>query len=273
MALIIFSIVVFLIIVTGLLFDSKRFKSYVKDHWENILLNSKHFKSYVKDHWESILVNLIIVLLGAGITIFGVVWGFRKESDRNFEDQLSSFSGSYIAVMAETTNTIRSAKKLKKEISKNHLSSERFNLDNSTSVYLNPLFYKFSGSEYLFALDMYLERARYSNQLLQFVYDDFIEDGIIKYDNIEKLNNKLDSLLYYSQILQYQSQYYIYMYGPKKVIVPPNQKKVMEWIKHRNIHKIEEIEKEVEFLHENKEGISKGTMEIWKELREMNELK
>ncbi len=85
------------------------------------------------------------------------------------------------------------------------------------------------------------------------------------------LHKYLDSLLYYTFILQYQSQYYVYLYGDDGQLKPGNQEQIMKWILKEEKISASEIKKKLQDLvdsdKEKKKKLYKGVKKIWEEVR------
>lgn len=107
--------------------------------------------------------------------------------------------------------------------------------------------------------------------MLDHLYDDYKIDGKITDNNIDLLYKYLDNLLYYTYILQYQSQFYAYLYGEEGRLKPGNQDQIMKWIfKEENIsaNGIKQKLQELTDLNKNqKNKLYKGTLQIWEEVR------
>ena len=144
-------------------------------------------------------------------------------------------------------------------------------VDISENLIKNPLIYKFAGEEYLLALSIYLEKVRTTNRILDHLYDDYKIDGKITDKNIERIYKYLDDLLYYTYILQYQSQFYVYLYGHEGQLKPGNQDQIMKWILKEEKISADEIKQKLQNLVDldkgEKEKLFKGTSRVWEEVR------
>lgn len=232
---------------------------------------SAKFKNHLIGSWPNIAINLIFVLVGAGIAILGISLAFQKESDRIFYNQLDVFKRSFNAVIEETAANQALIKSLKGKINQTKFNIRHVPVDVSENLIKNPLIYKFTGDEYLYALSIYLEKVRTTNRMLDHLYDDYKIDGKITDNNIDLLYKYLDNLLYYTYILQYQSQFYAYLYGEEGRLKPGNQDQIMKWIfKEENIsaNGIKQKLQELTDLNKNqKNKLYKGTLQIWEEVR------
>lgn len=229
------------------------------------------FRDFVIDSWPNLLINFVFVLVGAGIAILGVYWAFQKESDRNFYTEINIFKRSFNAVIGETASNQALVKDLKNKIDQTHFNIRHIPADVSENLIQNPFLYKFAGQEYLYALNIYLTKVRTTNRMLDHLYDDYKLDGRITDNNVKKVSKYLDNLLYYTFILQYQSQCYVYLYGDDGQIVPGNQDMIMRWLKKEEKISASEIKQKLQILvdsdKEKKEKLYKGTKSIWEEVR------
>lgn len=229
------------------------------------------FRNDVIKSWPNLFINFVFVLIGAGIAILGVYWAFQKESDRNFYTELDIFKRSFNAIIEETAANQALVKDLKNRISQTKFNIKHIPSDVSESLIQNPLVYKFAGQEYLYALSIYLEKLRTANRILDHLYDDYKLDGKITNNNIERIYEHLDSLLYYTYILQYQSQFYVYLYGDEGQLKPGNQEQIMRWILKEEKISSSEIKQKIQELsdldRESKKKLYKGTKNIWEEVQ------
>ena len=232
---------------------------------------SAKFRDHLIDSWPNITFNFIFVLVGAGIAILGVSWAFQKESDRFFYNQLDVFKRSFNAVIEETAANQALVKGLKSKINQTKFNIRHVPVDVSENLIKNPFIYKFTGHEYLYALSIYLEKVRTTNRMLDHLYDDYKIDGKISDKNIDRLHKYLDNLLYYTYILQYQSQFYAYLYGEEGRLKPGNQDQIMKWILKEESISIDGIKQKIQELSDlnddKKNKLFKGTERIWKEVR------
>lgn len=230
------------------------------------------FKENVINTWPNITINFIFVLVGAGIAIIGVSWAFQKESDRIFYNQLDVFKRSFNAVIEETAANQALVKDLKRKINQTKFNIRHVPVDVTENVIKDSLIYKFAGQEYLYALSIYLEKVRTTNRLLDHLYEDYKIDGKITDKNIQRIYKHLDGLLYYTYILQYQSQFYVYLYGDEGQLKPGNQDQIMRWILKEEKISTDEIKRKLKELTElnknKKKQLYKGTLRIWEEVRE-----
>jgi len=232
---------------------------------------STKFRNYVNESWPNLFINFVFILVGAGIAILGIYWAFQKETDRNFYTQLNIFKRSFNAVIEETAANQALVKGLKKKINQTKFDIRHIPADVSESLIKSPLIYKFAGQEYLYALSIYLEKVRTTNQILDHLYDDFKLDGKISDKNIGRIHKHLDDLLYYIYILQYQSQFYVYLYGDEGQLRPGNQDQIMKWILKEEKLSTSEIKQKIQDLADldkkKKKELYKGTLRIWEEVR------
>lgn len=172
MALLIFSIIVFLIISTAFLFNSPRFNKYFCENWEKLLLNS------------------VFLIITSSVTILGVywsiktesenlIWSIKKDSDSKLCEQMLSFHNSCFAVILECSDTLTVAKRIKENVDKTHFTTRRFNVDIAAATLENSLTYQFAGSEYPFVLGAYIQRVRQSNVLLEHLYKELLKNNKI----------------------------------------------------------------------------------------------
>ena len=232
---------------------------------------SGRYRDYIIDKWPNLITNFAFILAGAGISILGISWAFQKESDRIFHNQLDVFKRSFNAVIEETAANQALVKGLKKKINQTTFNVRHVPVDISENLIKNPLIYKFAGEEYLLALSIYLEKVRTTNRILDHLYDDYKIDGKITDKNIERIYKYLDDLLYYTYILQYQSQFYVYLYGHEGQLKPGNQDQIMKWILKEEKISADEIKQKLQNLVDldkgEKEKLFKGTSRVWEEVR------
>lgn len=212
------------------------------------------FRIYAKDSWPNLLFNFIFVLVGAGIAIWGVSWAVQKDSERSFNTQLDIFKRYFNSIVYETGVNQASLKLLKKTINQNTFSLILISADVSESLIMNPLINKFAGEEYLLALSLYLTKVGGVNRTLELLYYNFKQDRKIKDENIDLINMHLDDLLYYTNILQYQSQYYVSLYGDEGRFRPGNQEQILKWISKEENLSASDIEKRFKDLNESDNG-------------------
>jgi len=218
------------------------------------------FLSHVKDNWPGILINILCVLLGSAIAIGGILWtfqretdralkiqadNFKRETDRSFNMEVDIFKRYFGAVISECAENQAVINKLKKEISPTHFNLQLLSSEVSKSLIGNPMLYKFTGDEYLYALRTYLTTVNIGNRMLDFIFDDFKADGEILDINIEDLNKRLDECLYYLYILEYQTQLYVHSYDVRWPLKPGNYEEVMSWLKKKTTITIDELKSKV----------------------------
>ena len=79
------------------------------------------------------------------------------------------------------------------------------------------------------------------------------------------------SLGQYSFNLQYQSQFYVYLYGDEGQLKPGNQNQIMKWILKEESISTDEIKQKLQELttlnKDKKRKLYKGTLRIWEEVR------
>lgn len=232
---------------------------------------SVKFRDHLIDSWPNLTLNFIFVLVGAGIAILGVSWAFQKESDRIFHNQLDVFKRSFNAVIEETAANQALVKGLRNKINQTKFNIRHVPVDVSENLIKDPLIYKFAGQEYLYALSIYLEKVRTTNRMLDHLYDDYKIDGKITDKNIDRIYEYLDDLLYYTYILQYQSQFYVYLYGDEGQLKPGNQDRIMKWILKEKSISTDGIKQKLQELtdlnKDKKKKLYKGTLRIWEEVR------
>lgn len=238
----------------------------------SIYFLSNEFKIHFIQNWPNLTINFLLVLLGASIAIVGISWAFQNESNRIFYNQLEIFKRSFPAVTEETAGNQSLIKSLKETISTSGAGVKRISTDISENLLTNPMLYKYVGQEYLYAIGIYLQRARETNRMLDQISDAFKQDKNISDHSITAIHQKLDDLLYYLYILQYQSQYYVYLYGDEGQLRPGNQKQIMRWLlKEEDISSdgiIQKLDELVNISREDKEKLLKSTLDTWKRVRE-----
>lgn len=238
----------------------------------SICLFSNEFKIHFIQNWPNLTINFLLVLLGASIAIVGVYWAFKNESNRIFYNQLEIFKRSFPAVIEETARNQTLIKSLKKTISTSGAGVKRISTNISKNLLTNPMLYKYAGQEYLYSIGIYLQRAGETNRILDQISDGFKQDKNISNHSITDILQKLDDLLYYLYILQYQSQYYIYLYGDEGQLRPGNQKQIMRWLlKEEDISSdgiIQKLNELVNISREDKEKFLKSTLDTWKRVIE-----
>ena len=236
-----------------------------------LYVSSVKFKKHLIENWPALVVTLFLVLLGATITIIGVYWAFQSESDRIFHNQLDIFKRNFPAITEETAANQALIKRLKKNINVSIFELKHMSTVISGNLIRNPFLYKYAGQEYLYALDIYLNKTRETNLMLDYLLEDFKTDGKISESNIKRININLDDLLYYTYILQYQSQFYVYLYGDVGQLRPGNQEQIMKWILKKEKITVDELRQKLEELsnlsREQKEKLFKSTMDTWKRVR------
>lgn len=85
------------------------------------------------------------------------------------------------------------------------------------------------------------------------------------------MNDKLENLIYFSYILQHQSQFYVLSYGAGNTIVPRNQAQIFSWLKDSEKYTSEEINRHTKALHDEKDYLFRGAMKYWEERRKKNQ--
>jgi len=191
---------------------------------------SETFKKHLTEKWPDIAVSALLVLLGSSIAVTGIYWTLQNQADSFYYNQLDTFKRCFPAVIQETAGNQALIKTLKKKISPTTFNVRRIYTSVSESLYANPLLYKYVGEEYLTALGIYLDRAKTTNQVLDHFADKFGQRKRISNNDIDIIQSNLDILLYYLYILEYQSQYYIYLYGDEGQLKPGNQQQIMRWL-------------------------------------------
>lgn len=160
-------------------------------------------------------------------------------------DIFKRYFGAVISECAENQAVIN---KLKNEISATHFNLQLLSNEIADSLITNPMLYKYTGDEYLYALRIYLATIKIANRMLNFVFDDFKSDGMILDKNIQDLNKRLDECLYYLYILQYQTQWYVHSYNVKWGPKPGNYDQIMDWLKQEEKITIEELKTKLDEL-------------------------
>jgi hypothetical protein len=232
---------------------------------------SEKFKKHLTEKWPDIVVSALLVLLGSSIAVTGIYWTLQNQADSFYYNQLDSFKRCFPAVLNETAGNQALIKTLKEKISPINFSVRRIYTSVSESLYANPLLYKYVGEEYLTALGIYLDRARTTNQVLDHFADEFGQGKRLSDNDIAIMQSNLDLLLHYLYILEYQSQYYIYLYGDEGQLKPGNQQQIMRWLlKEEEITPDGIKQKLYELANispEDKEKLLKSTADVWIKVR------
>jgi hypothetical protein len=212
------------------------------------------------------------VLLGSSIAIVGVYWAFQSESDRIFQDQLDVFKRGFLAIPEEAEGNQALIKSIRINITTAAVDFRHISTGISESIVTNPLLYKYAGQEYVYSLSIYIDKAKSANRLLDDTREQLSEHKSISESNVTRVQLHLDDLLYYLYILQYQSQYYIYLYGDEGQLRPGNQQQIMKWLlKEENIssdgikQKLDEL---VNISKADRQKLLKSTSDLWKKVRE-----
>lgn len=207
-----------------------------------------NFSDHIGRNLPSITITFLNVLLGSAIAIGGVFWAFNKNTERAYKTQVDTFRRSFAAVMAESAENQAIINKLKKEISTTHFNLQILSDEITSSLVINPMLYKFTGDEYLYALRTYLTNIELVNKMLNFIFDDFKASGKILDKNIKALNSFFDDCLYYLYVLQYQTQFYVYSYDVKFGPKPSNYDEIMNLLKKKDKVTIDELKAKVSEL-------------------------
>jgi hypothetical protein len=121
-------------------------------------------------------------------------------------------------------------------------------------------------------LGIYLDRARTTNRVLDRSADEFRQRQKISDSDVAIIQNTLDELLYYLYILEYQSQYYIYLYGDEGQLKPGNQQQIMRWLLKEEDISSDGIQQKLNELTnispENKRKLQRSTADTWRKVRD-----
>lgn len=230
-----------------------------------------NFNAHIKGNFPSVTITFLNVLLGSAVAIGGVFWAFNKNSERTYKTQVDTFRRSFGAVISECAENQAIINKLKKEISTAHFNLQVLSDEIASSLVVNPMLYKFTGDEYLYALRTYLANVKLVNKMLNFVFDDFKGDGKILDENIKDLNSFFDDCLYYLYILEYQSQLYVHSYKVKFGPKPYNYNEIMDLLKKKTKVTIEELKVKIDELGKLPEKDRKSLQEGIRNILEKEE--
>jgi hypothetical protein len=168
--------------------------------------------------------------------------------------------------MAESAENQAIINKLKKEISATHFNLQILSDEITSSLVINPMLYKFTGDEYLYALRTYLANVKLVNKMLNFVFDDFKASGNVIDKNIKDLNSFFDDCLYYLYVLQYQTQFYVYSYDVKFGPKPSNYDEIINLLKKKDKITIDELKAKVAELEKisekDRESLQDGIKKV-----------
>lgn len=230
-----------------------------------------NFNLHIKANFPSVTITFLNVLLGSAIAIGGVFWAFNKNTERAYKIQVDTFRRSFAAVMSESAENQAIINKLKKEISPTHFNLQVLSDEIAGSLLTNPMLYKFTGNEYLYALRTYLANVKLVNKMLNFVFEDFKADGRILDENIKDLNSFFDDCLYYLYLLQYQTQVYVYSYDVKFGPKPSNYEEVMNLLKKKDKVTVDELKVKLSELEKISEKDRKSVRDGIKEVLDKEE--
>lgn len=196
-------------------------------------------REYLSTGNQELLWGFFFILLATAI---GVFLAFRVESLRERELELKNFKRSFASIMLETAENQAKINQLKKEISQTHFNLTKLDVGLSSAVVGNPGFYKWTGDEYWYAIKTYIETCQLANRMVDFVFDDFKQDGQIIPKNVDDLRQKLDQALRYTYILQMQTQLYIHAYDVRTGPKAGNYQEVMDLLKGKSKVSLEDIQ-------------------------------
>lgn len=208
-------------------------------------------REYLSTGYQELLWGFLFTLLATSI---GVFLAFRVESYRERELEIKNFKRSFASIMLETAENQAKINQLKKEISATHFNLTKLDVGLSSTVIGNPVFYKWTGDEYWYAIKTYIETCQLANRMIDFVFDDFKQDGQIIPKNLEDLRQKLDQALRYTYILQMQTQLYIHTYDVRTGPRAGNYQEVMDLLKGKNTASLEEIQSKTKQIENMTEG-------------------
>jgi len=223
-----------------------------------ILCWVKSARQYLIINHEKILWTFIITALA---TLLGVFIAFRMENCRLAEKEKDIFKRNFAAIISECADNQAVVNSLKEQISAQGTSLKLLSNEVANRLVSDPLLYKYTGDEYMYALRKYIGSIKLVNRMLQFVFDDFITDGTIKEKNLKDLNELFNNCLYYTYILQYQSQLYVHSYDVRWSLKPYNYDEVMGWIKKTTSISISDLKSKVDEMSKLEEGKRKELQE------------
>lgn len=215
-------------------------------------INTK-FALYLKQNWPNITIAFLGILLGSTIAVSGVWWAFQKETNRSLEIQIDTFKRSFAAVISECAENQAKINKLKQTTTTDQLNLNILSIEVSKSIVSNPMLYKYVGDEYLLALQTYITLLERINRIQELTSKTLDEAGTISDKKVTNLNNLFDECLYYTYILQYQSQLYAYSYNVKFGPKPSNNKEIKDWLKKRQPISIKELKSKINALGKTSE--------------------
>lgn len=195
-------------------------------------------REYLSTGYQELLWGFFFTLLATAI---GVFLAFRVESLRERELELRNFKRSFASIMLESAENQAKINQFKKEVSQTHFNLTKLDVELSSAIVGNPSFYKWTGDEYWYAVKTYIETCHLANRMVDFVFDDFKQDGQIIPKNLEDLRQKLDQALRYTYILQMQTQLYIQAYDVRTGPKAGNYQEVMDLLKGKCTDSLEEI--------------------------------
>ena len=203
------------------------------------------FKSYVINNWHRILIDILLFALASWITIFSVNLTLTENTKKTNLLQVELAKTNFAMIMAECSQTLSDIRSLRQSIENNSFNCIELSNTSAINMLSKEMLYKYSCDEYWAALRYYISYVNKINKLA-----DMMEPNGT--DNVQKelLNKLLDETEYYTYLLQYQSQYYIFSYEVRTGPQPPNYKEIVGYLNKTNKITSEELKKKVDNLGE-----------------------
>lgn len=211
------------------------------------------FLQHIQDHWPSFVTDFLLYLTIATLTILGAYWIFRRETERHFRIEKQTFKRSFAALIAESSANCGSINTLLKTFNPTPASLTSFNLHVlsfkvAERILTDPLFYKYSGDELMYALNSYITQGTITNRLLDHYFGVFKTSGMLQKGVCADIVGKLEDTKKYLFIVQLVTQFYIFGYQVKMGPSTPIKGEVMDWLKNKNLPSNQDLEKRIQEL-------------------------
>lgn len=194
------------------------------------ILFSKKMKTYIIKEWPSHVLNVctLIISISSAFIIFDMTIKNNKDIEIN------NFKKTYVAILYELSanrSEITSFISILNDKKRLPGPQPTFSINVIHAALTNPLFYKYSGSDYVYAVNRYIARVEFFNDQAHKIYADHYEDSILSHKLSVYLNELADLTLRYIGIFQVLTQYYVMGYDAKLGPSTPIAGEAMSWLK------------------------------------------